>query len=41
MNYLELMVSAELFLLVFIPNFETQITSKYMGDFFRHGEGWV
>lgn len=26
MNYLELMVSAELFLLVFIPNFETQIS---------------
>lgn len=25
MNYLELMVSAELFLLIFIPNFETQI----------------
>lgn len=37
MNYLELMVSAELFLLVLIPNFETQIS----GPAGRWDSTWV
>lgn len=46
MNYLELMVSVELFLLVFIPSFETKISGPAgkwdnMWVTFRHGAGWV